>query len=235
MMKARTESGWPNASYRPRATRAADAYSELRDAIMVGDLAPGSPLRLEDLAAALGMSISPVREAIKSLEAQGLAISAPYRGARVTELSDNEMSEIYEARKALERTAVRRAATRFDAEDRHKLEAALEMIQSGYDAEDALRAVRGNSAFHAGIAAASGSQWLLRLLSPLLELSERYAAAVLRHGQPAETREIEVAGHKAIIDALEARDPDLAEAALVQHLSVFSNLYSERFVQTRAV
>src|SRR3990172_7845707 len=86
---------------KPRATMAADAYTELREAIIIGAIAPGTPLRLEELARNLDMSISPVREAIRLLEAQGLAEYTPYRGARVTELSYEEMAEIYEARAAL--------------------------------------------------------------------------------------------------------------------------------------
>jgi DNA-binding GntR family transcriptional regulator len=207
---------------------AADAYVELREAIMVGELAPGSPLRLEELARSLGMSISPVREAVRLLEAKGLAEYAPYRGARVTELSDTEMAEIYEARAALERTAIRRAARRFDTEHRNVLGATLRQLEKSYQRDEQLAVVRGNSAFHLGIASVSGSQWLQRLLTPLLEISERYAAAVLREGQPVKTREIEAKGHWAIVDALGTGDPDAAEAALTEHLRVFEDLYSDR-------
>ncbi len=204
---------------------AADAFGELREAIMVGELAPGTPLRLEELARSLGMSISPVREAVRLLEAKGLAEYAPYRGARVTELSNDEMAEVYEARAALECAAIRRAAQRFQAGHYEVLESALRQIEKSYDVDDQLAVVRGNSAFHLGIASASGSQWLYRLLSPLLEMSERYAAAVLREGQPIQTRQIEAEGHSAILQALETGDPDEAEAALSQHLHVFEILY----------
>lgn len=211
---------------------AADAFAELREAIMVGELEPGTPLRLEELARALRMSISPVREAIRLLEAQGLAEYEPYRGARVTELSYEEMIEIYEARSALERAIARRAAPRFTSERRAMLTAALRRAEHGYEEGDHLAIVQGNTSFHAGIAAASESQWLQRLLSPLLEMSERYAAAVLRNGQPAQTRQIEASGHLAILEALETRDPDLAEAALDDHLHVFEEHYSAGFSST---
>lgn len=208
---------------------AGDAYEELREAILVGDLAPGSSLRLEELAGLLGMSISPVREAIRLLEAQGLAEYAPYRGARVTDLSETEMAEIYEARIILECAAVRRAAGQFTEEHGERLEATLVALENAYEVGDPLVIIRQNSAFHSSIAEASGSSWLQRLLRMLLETSERYAAAVLRDGQASETRAIEAAGHRAILTALRTGDPDASERAVIDHLNVFEGLFASRF------
>jgi DNA-binding GntR family transcriptional regulator len=204
---------------------AVDAFGALREAIMLGELAPGTPLRLEELARSLGMSISPVREALRHLEVQGLAEYAPYRGARVTELSHAEMGEIYEARRALEATAARRAAARFTGDDHDVLETAIAQADQGYSVGDRLLVVRSNTAFHAGIASASGSQWLQRLLNPLLEMSERYAAAVLRSEQTAKTRKLERSGHVRILKALDARDPAAAEVGILEHLDVFEKHY----------
>jgi DNA-binding GntR family transcriptional regulator len=207
---------------------ATDAYEELREAIVAGELEPGAPLRLVELASSLEMSISPVREAIRLLETQGLAEYAPYRGARVTELKPAEMAEIYEVRAALERTAIRRAATRFDDLDRTALESSLLALEEAYENDDVLAAVRANSAFHTALAVASGSRWLQRLLSPLLEISERYAASV---GQLGETREVEERGHRDIIKSLESGDPDRAEKALMKHLGVFEDMFIEQFAR----
>jgi DNA-binding GntR family transcriptional regulator len=208
---------------------AADAFGELRQAIMLGELSPGTPLRLEELARSLGMSISPVREALRLLEMQGLAEYEPYRGARVTQLSNGEMIEIYEARNALERTIARRAALRFTQAHRAVLTAALARSERGYESGDRLAVVHGNTAFHTVVAGVSESQWLQRLLKPLLEMSERYAAAVLGGGQRAETREIEQLGHLAIVEALASGDPDRAEATMAEHLRVFEEHYSAGF------
>jgi|RhiMethySRZTD1v2_1073278.scaffolds.fasta_scaffold599541_1 DNA-binding GntR family transcriptional regulator len=216
---------------RPRATMAADAFAALREAIMLGELKPGTPLRLEELARSLGMSISPVREALRLLEVQGLAEYAPYRGARVTDLAQDEMIEIYEARRALEVPIARRAAARFTNADRIALEAALERAEQGYAIGDRLLVVRSNSDFHSGLAAASGSQWLQRLLSPLLEISERYAAAVLGSDQPAKTRKLERKGHLRILKALSDHDADAAESEILQHLDVFEAHYGGGLAQ----
>lgn len=210
-----------------RATLAAAAYSELREVIMFGDLLPpGAPLRLEELGRMLGMSISPVREAVRLLEAQGLAEYAPYKGARVTGLSATEMAEIYEARTALERVSMRRAAERFTKPDAVRLNVILRQIREAYDTNDRVAMVRGNSAFHAAIAEIAASSWLQRLLSPVLETSERYAAAVLRTGRTTETAEVEERGHKAIVDALQSNDAQLAEEVLDEHLNGFSRIFA---------
>jgi DNA-binding GntR family transcriptional regulator len=207
-----------------RSTLVAQAYDELRTAIISGEIPPGAPLRLEELARSLDMSISPVREAVRLLEGQGLAQYAPYRGAQVTELSVKEMGEIYEARAALERVAIRRAASRFTTQHEGALDDALRQLDAGYAAGDTIAIVRANTLFHTRIAVASDSQWLERLLSPLLEMSERYTAAALNNGTPEGTRVIEQRGHVAIVNALRTQDPDAAEAALLEHFNAFSEL-----------
>ena len=78
------------------------ALAELQDSILSGELAPGTPLRLEELADRLGMSISPVREAVRRLESLGLAVHVPHRGARVSELALDDLRDAYEVRLLLE-------------------------------------------------------------------------------------------------------------------------------------
>ncbi|MGH3041847.1 MAG: GntR family transcriptional regulator, partial [Gaiellaceae bacterium] len=79
-------------------TMAEAAVADLQEAILAGELAPGAPLRLEELARSLGMSISPVREAVRRLEALGLAVHAPHRGAWVSELAIEDLHDTYEVR-----------------------------------------------------------------------------------------------------------------------------------------
>src|SRR2546423_2349989 len=89
------------------------ALERLREAIIMGELTPGTPLRLEDLARALGMSISPIREAVRQLEALGLAQHVPHHGARVMGLDVEELRELFSIRLALEGMALRRAGGLF--------------------------------------------------------------------------------------------------------------------------
>src|SRR5437763_14293712 len=98
-------------------TMAEAALERLREAIILGELTPGAPLRLEDLARQLGMSISPIREAVRQLEALGLAEHVPHHGAKVMALDVEELRELFSVRLALESMAVRRAAELFGAED----------------------------------------------------------------------------------------------------------------------
>src|ERR671937_1247574 len=94
-------------------TMAEAALDELREAIVLGELVPGTPLRLEDLAASLGMSISPIREAVRQLEALGLAEHVPHHGAKVVAIDVEELRDLFQVRLAVETMAVRRAAERF--------------------------------------------------------------------------------------------------------------------------
>ena len=93
-------------------TMAEFALEQLREAIILGELPAGTPLRLDELARSLGMSISPIREAVRQLEALGLAKHVPHQGARVLDFDVDELRDLFEVRLALESLAVRRAAER---------------------------------------------------------------------------------------------------------------------------
>jgi DNA-binding GntR family transcriptional regulator len=85
------------------------ALEQLREAIIMGELPAGTPLRLDELARSLGMSISPIREAVRQLEALGLAKHVPHQGARVLDFDVEELRDLFQVRLALESLAVRRA------------------------------------------------------------------------------------------------------------------------------
>lgn len=209
---------------------ATSATEALRELIVMGEIPAGTPLRLEDLAEQLGMSISPVREAVRQLESLGLAEHVPYKGARVTAIDAHEMHDVYEARLALETLAVQHAATRWDDTADAQLEMVLDVLSDAYAAGERPAIIRGNTAFHDSIAQASGSRWLPRLLRPLLETSERFGAFVI--GEPdKETYEVEETGHRAIVAACQAHDADEAERALASHLAAFATIF-ERGLST---
>src|SRR5205085_5497231 len=100
----------PTGGHRTLAER---AFETLHEAVVTGVLAPGERLPIEELAEILEMSPMPIREALRLLDSVGLVENIPHRGARVTELSINDLREVYEARLALEPLAVRHAAERF--------------------------------------------------------------------------------------------------------------------------
>lgn len=203
---------------------ASSATAALRELIVMGYIAPGTPLRLEEIAERLGMSISPIREAVRQLESLGLAEHVPYKGATVTEIDPGEMRDVYEARLALESIAVRRAASGWDEGAELLLGSVLQGLATAYDQGERGEIIRGNTAFHLGLAHASGSRWIPRLLRPMLETSERFSAFVISDDQ-AGVYEVEERGHSAIISACRAGEPDEAERELREHLTAFADIF----------
>ncbi len=198
-------------------TMAEAALAELQDSILSGELAPGSPLRLEELADRLGMSISPVREAVRRLESLGLAVHVPHRGARVSELALDDLRDAYEVRLLLEPRAVRRAAERFTADDAATARAHLAAYEQARDRAE-------HAAFHFALYSASHSEWLLRLIRPAWENCERYRAISLqRRGYAEIDRQ-----HERILEACVRHEPERAAAELTRHLALTANLVAEQ-------
>jgi DNA-binding GntR family transcriptional regulator len=212
---------------RPRSTRAEDAFAVLRDDIVTGALRPGTPLRLEELARQLEMSHMPIREAIRRLEGLGLAEHVPHRGARVSELSVQDLHDTYEARIALESVAVGRAADRFTEDHAHTAEAYLREHLAAYEAGDVRRGRAAHGAFHFTLYEAADSRWLVRLIRPLWENSERYRIASL-HGRTRRSIEERAVEHRRILSACRRRQPRAAARELHQHLALTANLVARQ-------
>ena len=200
------------------------ALAELQDSILSGELPPGSPLRLEELADRLGMSISPVREAVRRLESLGLAVHVPHRGARVSELALDDLRDAYEVRLLLEPCAVRRAAERFQAEDAAAARAHLAAYAQARERDDAAAARVEHATFHFVLYRASHSEWLLRLIRPAWENCERYRAISLQRRSHAEIDR----QHERILEACVRHEPDRAADELMHHLALTANLVARQ-------
>ena len=200
------------------------ALERLREAIILGELTPGTPLRLEDLARSLGTSISPIREAVRQLEALGLAEHVPHHGAKVVGLEIEELRELFSIRLALETIAVRRAAELFGADDERAAHSHLAGLDDARRAGDARAAVRAHTAFHFTLYEAAGSGWLLRLIRPAWDSCERYRPVLLGPGGSSQDRHAEL--DRELLDGCAARDPDRAAAALHAHLELASEIYA---------
>ena len=122
------------------------ALERLREAIIMGELTPGTPLRLEDLARNLGMSISPIREAVRQLEALGLAEHVPHHGAKVMGLDVEELRELFSIRLALEGMAVRRASSLFTDADAEAARSHLDAYDEARKRDDIRTAMRAHDA-----------------------------------------------------------------------------------------
>jgi DNA-binding GntR family transcriptional regulator len=206
------------ASTRGHRTLAEKAFETLHAAIVTGLLRPGTRLPIEELAEVLEMSPMPIREAVRRLDGAGLVENIPHRGARVTELSVTDLAEVYEARLALEMPAIRRAAERFEPRHEAVAHERLARLHRMTDNNSATTSA-AHAAFHFALYDAADSAWLLRLIRPVWETSERYCLEVPECRQLL-AREPE---HEAILEACAANDPDRAELALHDHLAATAN------------
>src|SRR6476469_6823817 len=164
--------GTPQGPMRHR-TMAEYALEQLREAIIMGELPAGTPLRLDELARSLGMSISPIREAVRQLEALGLAKHVPHQGARVLDFDIEELRDLFAVRLTLESIAVRRAAERFTEADAEIAAGHLERLDAARGRGDVREPMRAHTAFHFALYEAADSSWLLGLIRPAWDRSER--------------------------------------------------------------
>jgi DNA-binding GntR family transcriptional regulator len=206
-------------------TLAERAFATLHEAIVTGVLAPGERLPIEDLAEVLEMSPMPIREALRLLDSVGLVENIPHRGARVTELSIDDLREVYEARLALEPLAVRHAAENFTEEDAQRAQERLAEHVKASRQRDLGRIWSTHTAFHFALYDAANSRWMSRLIHPLWETSERYRFAMLPVRMNLDKRRSE---HERILQACVAREPAVAARELHNHLARTANLIASQ-------
>lgn len=201
----------------PPTERVVDAVREtLREAILEGRLLPGQKLSVPELARQMGVSRSPVREAILQLVAEGLAVERTRRGVVVAKLSLRDLGEIYEVREVLEPLAARLAAQRVRPEQLRAMWAVLEEQRQAVEAGDAQHFNQTNQQLHALISQSSGNPRLQRILALLF--GEMQLAFRTLSNNPAHTMRGHQE-HRQIVEALEARNPSAAEAAMRVHLT----------------
>jgi DNA-binding GntR family transcriptional regulator len=209
--------GWaPETGHR---TLAEKAFVALHDAIVRGELQPGERLPIEELADVLDMSPMPIREALRRLDAVGLVENVPHRGARVTELSLEDLRDVYEARLALEPLAVQHAAERFDDDDAERGQDALAALNKLGDSSTTATWA-AHTVFHFSLYESAGSDWLVRLIRPLWESSERYRLAAPTKRKLSMRRD----EHERILGACIDHQPTVARAELHNHLSRTANM-----------
>lgn len=193
-------------------TREEFVAGRLRDAILRGDLAPGTRLDEGALAKALGVSRTPVRVALRILAAESLVELQPHRGTVVSELSVNELSDVYFVRMVLEGTAVRLAAAKM-TDDRI---VTLESILAEMDrTEDPDQWMRLNNHFHSTIYRAASGPRMLFIIEYVRNISTPYIRVFI---ESAEHKASSAQEHRRILDACKARDADAAEAETRKHL-----------------
>lgn len=206
-----------------RKTLADRAFAQLRGAILSGKLAPGAPLHLESLARDLSMSPMPIREAIRRLGAMGLVQQKPHRSAYVSQLSRDDLRDVFQMRFALESLAVELAVEQWTHSAAERVVACLSRAAAERK-EDFDAVWTADQEFHLAVYGAAGSSWLIRLITPLWETSERYHRLA---GLPMRNFSERHADHLAILDACILRDGYLAATRLSEHLVRGANRLAE--------
>jgi DNA-binding GntR family transcriptional regulator len=202
-------------------------YQRTRHDIVAGELAPGAPLRLHELAARNGVSMIPVREALRLLEAEGFVDILPNKGARVAPLSLEDMIDVYRTRIVLESEAIRQSVPHVTPQVITKARKLNERLGKQKDRTGFVQ-YEDHRAFHFTLYEPSGSRWLLRLIASVWDHTERYR----RQLAPKVTSASTVEEHERIVAAVERRDADAAAQALQDHLRGTMGILTTDFIDT---
>lgn len=200
-------------------TRAVDrVYTHIRDAIVDGRYAPGARLGEVEIAEITDTSRTPVREALRQLEMEGLVEVLPHRGARVYEWTADDLEEIYDLRMTLEAMAAVRATTRIEGKDIDRMAELCDLMESAAapGVSQSLDLVAQlNDEFHAIVRAAAASNRLLTMLGAVIQLP-----LVMRtfHRYAPEDLVRSCAHHRDLVAALRNRDEVWAEAVMRAHV-----------------
>jgi DNA-binding GntR family transcriptional regulator len=201
----------------PPVSRSASAVAGelIREAIVDGRLAPGQRLKEEELARELGMSRTPIREALLLLHSEGLVESVPRRGATVRAYAVDDLDDVYELRAVLEGHAARRAATRVTADDVRRLEESCTRFEQ-LRAEDDLRdQVTENLFFHNVILDVAASDRLRDLVRKVIEVPLVYKSY---YWYSVEQKLISEHYHRQLTRALRVGDAERAELLMKEHV-----------------
>ena len=187
----------------------------IRQAIVDGSLSPGERLKEEELARKLGISRTPVREALLVLQAEGLVDATPNRGAIVRAHDAEDLDDLYQMRALLEGYATRRAAVRVTDEVIAGLWASCERFAGLAEEGDVRDVVQENLLFHSAILDAAGSARLAGMVRKVIELPLVYKSYIW---YSPDQRRISVHYHRQITRALEMRDAERAELIMKEHV-----------------
>jgi GntR family carbon starvation induced transcriptional regulator len=203
------------------ATLASTVYGRLRADVLSGVLAPGVKLRTQDLRERYGTGASPLREALNRLAAEKLVAQIDQKGFRVSPASIEDLRELTKARIWVTDIALREAIAAGDAAWEEQILLAFHRMmrakKQGYETPEAIASLdKLHKQFHTALIAACGSRWIVGFAEMLFDNARRYQALSIR--SPTHPRDVE-GEHRAIMDAVLARDADLAVRLHTEHIS----------------
>ena len=190
-------------------------FNTLRKAILRGELKPGERLMEIQLANKLGVSRTPIREAIRKLELEGLVLMIPRKGAEVAEITIKDLEDVLEVRAALEELAVCDACENITEEQILALKEAADNFQAALESDDLVKCAETDMAFHEIIYSATNNKRLLQILNNLREQMYRYRVEYLKDETiyPRLLKE-----HKDIAESLRRKDKSRASETMREHV-----------------
>ncbi|MCI9174153.1 MAG: GntR family transcriptional regulator [Lachnospiraceae bacterium] len=204
-------------------------FHTLREAILKGELKPGERLMELQLASKLGVSRTPIREAIRMLELEGLAVTMPRKGAEVARMTEKDMEDVLKIRKALDELAVGLACDNMTEEELKQLYVALKNFEESTRSGDVKQIAQADVEFHDSIYQAADNPKLVTMLNNLREQMYRYRVEYLKN-ESIYPRLIEE--HQGIYDGLKRKDKETVVEIVSHHVEnqeiVVKNIIQEQ-------
>ena len=190
-------------------------FNTLRQAILTGELKPGERLMEIHLANRLGVSRTPIREAIRKLELEGLVTMIPRRGAEVAQITEKSMKDVLEVRRTLDALSAELACERISKEEEEALKQACLNFEAAVKTKDTKAIAKADVAIHDIIAAATGNQRLIQLINNLAEQMYRYRFEYIKD---ASQHERIVEEHRIIYESIVKKDKEAAAEMAKTHI-----------------
>lgn len=190
-------------------------FNTLRQAILTGELKPGERLMEIHLADRLGVSRTPIREAIRKLELEGLVVMIPRKGAQVAKITEKNLNDVLEVRRALDTLAVRLACKRMDDTYKKQLREACDEFAKVVKCSNTKDITEADVRFHDIINQSTGNDRLIQLVNNLAEQMYRYR---LEYIKDAAYHNRLIDEHEEIYNAILERDEERAAKAVVVHI-----------------
>ncbi len=207
-------------------------FKTLRQAILRGDLAPGERLMEISLANRMGVSRTPIREAIRKLELEGLVLMIPRKGAEVARISEKHLRDVLEVRRTLEELAVELACERMTEETIGQLVKAKEDFEQSISKEDITTIAQKDEYFHDIIYEATNNAKLVQMINNLREQIYRFRLECIKEEQ---MRMELCKEHNEIVKALKERDIKTAKKAVCEHIEQQGITVSRKIQQENAI
>lgn len=189
--------------------------NSLRQAILLGELKPGERLMEIHLADRLGVSRTPIREAIRKLALEGLVTIVPRRGAEVAQITEKSMNDVLEVRRALDALCAELACERITPGELENLRLSCESFEAAVKTADATEIAHADVALHDIIVRATGNQRLIQLVNNLAEQMYRYRFEYIKDTSQHETL---VEEHRIIYQSILGKDKETAAQAAKTHI-----------------